>query len=386
MVVCTGGSAPNNSSLGIVEISGSFLNSILPGGLQWFDAYLWLVPPFTVDIPAFCATDPPALPTLDDADLLSIVTGGRLGSLLVGIQKAQQLLSVYAWYQMCHCVGTSTPAPPAGQAQPTGSPVLNPPGVGTGSIECARLVSNQEIVPPSKFVNQISMNLPVGAQSVALTMANISAGALHNNMQWAYRFVDVTNNNPVGVPTLPVVASGVTRTDILTVPPTGTRFEASVTVGNVTVTNLAQTTAVVTCSSTPLLPVSPPDPQTDGLLRQILNLVTLIQRQAVPFAYVPGTVHSGLSGAGTISIQGLIGAKVAVTTLPAALGVEGTTPAEHFDLGWITFATADGYPSSYRLEHNPQLMLPARCGAYTEIDYDLHPGVVVTITELKREP
>jgi hypothetical protein len=119
---------------------------------------------------------------------------------------------------------------------------------------------------------------------------------------------------------------------------------------------------------------------------QILGLVTLIQRQSVPFAYVPGTVHTGLSGAGTLSVQGLIGAKVAFTTLPSELGRVGTSPVELFDAGFITWGTADGYAQSEHLEHSPQLSLPARCSAFTSLAYDLHPGVVVTITELVREP
>jgi hypothetical protein len=118
----------------------------------------------------------------------------------------------------------------------------------------------------------------------------------------------------------------------------------------------------------------------------IQQLLTLIQRQAVPFAYVSKTVHSGLSGAGSISVQGLLGVKLECTTIPSSLGVAGTSPAEHFDLGWITWGTADGYPQSVRIEHSPQLSLPARASAFTSIAYDLHPGVVATITELQREP
>jgi len=62
------------------------------------------------------------------------------------------------------------------------------------------------------------------------------------------------------------------------------------------------------------------------------------------------------------------------------------SPDEHFDLGFLTFGTPDGYPTSIRIDHNPQLALPARCGAYTDLAYTLHPGVVATITELRREP
>ena len=141
-----------------------------------------------------------------------------------------------------------------------------------------------------------------------------------------------------------------------------------------------------TTGDTPAAPCCPPDPAIAAMIQQIWEQVNLIQRQAVPFAYIPGTVHAGLSGNGTIGISGLLGAKVDVTTLPASYGRAASLPVEYFGLGFITFGTADGYPSSYKLEHDPQLMLPARCSAYTDLSYDLAPGVVATITELVREP
>lgn len=136
----------------------------------------------------------------------------------------------------------------------------------------------------------------------------------------------------------------------------------------------------------PSQPCCPPDPEIVGLLSVILENVRLMQRQLAPFAYVSGTAHAGLSGAGVFDIQGLIGIKVNVTTLPSSLGLAGSSPTEHFDLGYLTFGTDDGYPHSIRLERSQQLELPARCSAFTHLAYDLHPGVVVTITELVREP
>lgn len=135
-----------------------------------------------------------------------------------------------------------------------------------------------------------------------------------------------------------------------------------------------------------VLPCCPPDVTTQAYLDLILQAVTLIQRQSVPFGYVSGTAHAALSGAGAIAIGGLLGAKVDLTTIPGSYGREGTSPTEFFDLGFVTFGTADGFPSSYRLGKQSNLFLPARCGAYTVLDYDLAPGVVATITELVREP
>ncbi len=113
--------------------------------------------------------------------------------------------------------------------------------------------------------------------------------------------------------------------------------------------------------------------------------MTLIQRQAVPFAYINGAVHSDLSGAGAFAISGILGVRMEVTTLPGYLGRLGSSPTEYFDAGFVTFGTADGYPHSIRVEHNPQVELPARCSAFTQFAYDLQPGVVIRVTELVRE-
>lgn len=136
----------------------------------------------------------------------------------------------------------------------------------------------------------------------------------------------------------------------------------------------------------PAQPCCPPDPAVVGLLSTILENVRLMQRQLAPFAYVSGPAHTALSGAGTFDIQGLLGVRVNVTTIPGRVGEAGTSPTEYFDLGYLTFGTADGYPHAVRLERAQQLVLPARCSVFTTLAYDLTPGVVVTITELVREP
>jgi hypothetical protein len=82
----------------------------------------------------------------------------------------------------------------------------------------------------------------------------------------------------------------------------------------------------------------------------------------------------------------LLGVKVALTTDPPSLGIVAGTPDQLFDRGFVSLGTLDGYPTDYAIEHNPTLILPPRCSAFTELGYTLHSGVVATITELVREP
>jgi hypothetical protein len=134
------------------------------------------------------------------------------------------------------------------------------------------------------------------------------------------------------------------------------------------------------------LPCCPPDESTSALMQQILGYVQLIQRQIAPFAYVAGTAHAGLSGQGEISVQGLIGARVTLTTTTAAVGVVDGDPDVVFDAGWINFGDTSGFSSRRFINASPIQFFPPAAGQYTRIGYSLAPGVVATITELVREP
>ncbi len=114
--------------------------------------------------------------------------------------------------------------------------------------------------------------------------------------------------------------------------------------------------------------------------------VQLIQRQSVPFGYIVSTVHAGLSGDGTISVQGLIGLAISVTTLPSRAGVLAGDPNVYFSLGWVNVGTADGWFSRQELRHNPQVIFPEDMGAVTLVGYSIPADVTVSITELVREP
>lgn len=130
----------------------------------------------------------------------------------------------------------------------------------------------------------------------------------------------------------------------------------------------------------------PPDPAVMQLLRAILESSQLIQRQAVPFGYVASTVHTLLTGTGSIAVTGLIGALVTVTARNSAVGSEAGTPPTLFEAGWIRWGNADGFSQREWIEADTQVSLPAAAGQYTRITYTLTPGTAVTITELVREP
>jgi len=134
----------------------------------------------------------------------------------------------------------------------------------------------------------------------------------------------------------------------------------------------------------------------DAIQRQLLGLATnlqlnrsdvrLIQRQKVPFAYLPGTNHVGLTGNGTFTVSGILGLSVAFSATPPGLSsdVDSIAPSSYF-LGWINLGTVDGWLRKIPLVHNPQLILDVEA-TITTVEYELPPLTTAAILELRSEP
>jgi hypothetical protein len=355
------------------------------------------------DLTTFCPNGPPAPPTFTVTDIAALLSPIPNAARNTAVGKFNDFLGGVFWPILCDCSG-GTPVVAAPSTYPANGP--QSPPVAPVNPNCEGLTNSNGT--PGPWISPSAgptfwaagatanpwgyLTWPVSVPtSFRITLKNTIVTGAGVTITFAYeQRLAYSTSHSGGVPTV-TVAPGGTQTVVITAIPGRTILE--LWIDSVTGTGTGDTvgsTMEAFCGGAapgaPQLPCCPPDPSTQAQLDAILSLVTLIQRQGVPFAYVPGTVHAGLSGAGTIAISGLLGVKVDVTTLPAAIGREGTTPTEYFDLGWVSLGTPDGYPQSARIEHNPQLLLPARCSVNTELAYDLHAGVFVTITELKREP
>jgi hypothetical protein len=114
-------------------------------------------------------------------------------------------------------------------------------------------------------------------------------------------------------------------------------------------------------------------------------MVTLLQRQLAPFAHILGESDGGLSGQGTIGVQGLLGVKCELTTIPASYGVEVGSPDFHHDVGWLSVSTPDGFIDERRVTAATTSWFPRLMSDATVIGYSFSPGVVATITQIVRE-
>jgi len=356
------------------------------------------------DATTLCGTDPPAAPAFTAAELEALFTITPSTDFENGLAKLRDLVSNVLWYTLCQCTSTTTPAQPA--------PVALPPTVfigAGGNANCAEYESGEHsqsgsvshiisIIPPTEtvmiftadYVNN-SILLPAGATSITLTGtldSNTYTGA-GNPASMFYQF----NNGAALVGGGGGVSfEGAPKTKQLTVavPPGATR---------VTITFLKAFSNVYEVDGHATLDIScggpntaapggccPPDPSVVQLLQQVQTLVTLIQRQHVPQAYINGSTHVGVTGAGEIAVSQLLGVKLTPGAIPSHFGAAAGDPDELWLDSWITWGNADGWTPREWLRHSPQISLPSNAHLYTKLGHSFAPGISVDVQELEPEP
>jgi len=400
-VLCGGGasSPKTGQSAALIVGSGYAIQLLEDSGNPFLIAAAPFVPLATLALNAFCATDPPAQPTFTLAETSAILSLQFGDDFNAGISKLSDLIQNLLWYQVCQCDTAAQPTPPAALTPPAGTPLV----ISGADTRCSeqRNGSNTIGAADGAFHLQDSANwtslLALGgavpfsgtphAVELDLHVAHVGGTPTTYGFRWEW-CAGSFGASPISHIDYSV-ASGTHHVVRLTIPPTAISYNVYTSHTTTPTSDNPISGVTLYCGSGvqgPESPCCPPDSFTASLIQQLIGQVNLIQRQAVPFGYVPSTVHTALSGAGSISVSDLIGVLVDITTDPSSLGVEGTSPAELFDRGWITWGTDDGYPQSIRLTRRHQVSFPARAGLFTTVAYDLHPGVVVTITELLREP
>lgn len=397
--VCGGGtSAPKTGSAAVVDYGAGLLAAI-------FGAYdlVWLIPiiPFVglapLALSTFCATDPPsvtALTTAESEALLQLQFGSDFDS---GLTKVKDMVLRMLWYENCMCTSGSAPSAITLPAPPTNAPITQQPA-GSLPPACDRHVLNNNTVGATGTgqmdgASGLLFTLPEALRATVTFHAGqySASGASNIRLQ-----VGTSCNATIFDQPLVNISGDVWQMQCQI--PALLHCGGSETWRWQVVGTFAHTTAVATydvlieffCGITlgadggqaPCVT----DPTVLASLDNILSLVTLIQRQIVPFATIGGAAHTGLTGQGTISFDGLVGVKIMVTTLPGYVGLISGDPDELFDVGWFAWGNADGFAPREFISHSPQLSTPPRGSVYTTLGYSLNPDVVVTISEISREP
>lgn len=403
--LCGGGDSRVKPGLAEIIVLGSgVVASLLNNrGRFWAAVVAPLVGVISYDALNLCQNDPPAEPTITADDALAILNINDLDAFAAAIAKFRDLIIRAAWFEFCECV-----APP----QPDLAPLPQPPGwpdLGRlyqpgPSVPCLHLTAEGE--PATTHTNQNQGTawepfdtlidttwtvhaIPTGATQVRFRYTTELNGANHGQTRFvwqAFTLHHTANRNPGGFHDgfAPLTFdTGLVPIDA----------DAAIMV----VKSFRQNSSVPTddlmaiqvdyfCGGGGGLSPCGPDPMTLGLLQQLVQLTTLIQRQAVPFAYIHGTAHNDLVGDGEIAVQGLIGMLVDITAVPAgAVGTTAGNPDVLFGAGWFNWGNADGFTGREHLSALSQLSLPAAAGQFTRFAYSLPPGLEVRLTELVRE-
>lgn len=396
--VCGGGTSSEKTGFGATlalsaPAIAALLNNIPTAWAAPLAGYIGLV---TYELVTYCASDPPAVPTITAADVAALFTFLDPIGHTAAVAKFEQLIGAFLWFDVCKCDSGATPTIPSPPAAPTGMPSINPPAIGpaypTGSV-C--LQTAQSFVSTSAdTVHQLDVALPTGATTVTVTFH-----ALENVASTTGPFASVFFKNAGGSFVGTGAATGASAGGAPIESATATVPSTAVTMNmewgksgswTAPATVHVDATWSVNCGSGSgggTVPVPcPTDPYAMALMQEILGLVRLIQRQQVPFAYIASTSHSGLTGSGSIAVQGLLGMALHLTITGSIVGAEDGNPDFLWDAGWVNWGGADGVTPRERLTAQDQISLPALGGQFTAFHYSLPLGVTMTAQELTREP
>lgn len=394
MVVCAGGSEKQADAPDYINIDPGFLASFLPPGLAWLAPYVPYIVPIQLDLNAFCALEPPELPSIDASDVWSIISKDAVGLGLSAGYKFAQLLHYVAWYRFCKCSTGSTPGIGTLPAAPSGLPAVNPPAYVTPPAATPCVVSDDNPV-------DYSPNNGLNSRGILIwNQRNVTA------IRWTFTVTVITPPGPnISVTVkqwdsnngqVQTYARGINLGHVTgfsyTASRVGTSTFSDVTVnadGTAGLTRVQVHSEAYCDGNIPggtLDPCCPPDTIAQGQLASILQTVTLLQRQIAPFASVSGASHSGLTGTGELDVQGLVGVRVDLSSPPGGVGVVYGTPDALFQAGYLAWGNGDGWSRPEPITSQHYKSTPYAASLSTKLGYTFPPGVTATIVELVREP
>lgn len=388
-------------------ITSLFLAAKLDPQLSWLEKYIAASASIAnIHLPDFCTIDPPADPGLSGTDLIAILVLGNSNPDPGPMQRLAQLIERGLWNALCQCTSGGPPTVTVPTTPPSGAPDVNPPAVpGVPTIgDCytnafvGGAISNGfnpgYYTTGSRSSTPTRQPLPSGATNVKTCGQAYTPGAVPYDTTLGFQFwnaagtslgigvlVDVgPTGNPPGAPT--------SQCKTQAIPAGAVAFDLYQSDGDgAGKTGNWDAQWSISCgglSGSASTPCCPPDDIAAGLLTSIYQMVTLIQRQLVPFASIHGASHAGLSGNGSISVFGLQAVKVDISSAPGRVGEVDGEPVTLWDVGWINLGTADGFGPRQFITSDPFLLQPVP-GNVTVIGYSIPDDVTVTITEIVRE-
>lgn len=377
-------------------IGSAIADALVAGEVSWFAAAASAVGYLTFDLASLCATDPPGFPNIDAARLAGYFNPLNPQGAQQLRDDALQMLETLLWTDYCQCVSGPQPSKPLPPSPPPGyqnnNPNVAPPG---SPAACATY-------GPGGGLRSFLGTPPT--VSIALTNFGIvPAGA--SGVTWEIQWQDWTPNVFPLNATLEVLYSGTTPSTInhstIALPVAGqsttlqcniagpvAQIQGILTNSQVTAADGFHSLETVRyfcggATGQPGLDCCPPDPTLQTMILQVMQLEQLILDQlGGSKSYKRGTAHTGLTGTGTLSVTGLFGVLIELTSgVPTVPQLPGVPPYE-FSVGWISCLTGDGMIDEVRITRQAQVWSSRLAPLATVFGYQLNAGFTATITEL----
>jgi hypothetical protein len=360
--------------------------------MPWAYTFGAYVGTLTFQIDDFCTADPPDVPDIGATDVLAVISIADPIAHAAAISKFTPLVAAFLWYDLCECISGAQPSPPESVDNPADI-AINPPSVPTtaagASCHDELHVGELENGGPFTYAHWAWHGNPSSLTSYRIVIHQ-GRGTNGQIAPATWRIIQ-TGNSSIGL--YYDVTPPAAYDHVLDIPVVSPATEITVQgTSSYEATPGDKTTVEIIgyCDGSPSAaggqqPCCPPDPTLQAVVNAILETVRLIQRQSVPFAYVPGAAHESLTGSGELDIQGVLGIKVTPAAVPSWAGVTGGDPDELWLESWVTWGNADGWAERIWLRHAPQVSFPPMAGQYTKLGYTLAPGLEVDIVELVRE-
>jgi hypothetical protein len=399
------------------------------------------------NLPTICAIDPPPMPNITAADVSAVFNPFfNVTQNDVSTQKFRDLLTILIWASFCQCNSAPQPPAPVAPAPPSGIPTLTPAFSGLSAVLGMTPQNTKAFhgAPPanwflpgfndtawtgvdarpgdnfadgSEYYNATTIHgeqqliLPAPARSVsASAVAGLNPDSI--NLRWTFDLTSVPTVEPyIGLYCAwPAGFSGAPGSAWINGKVQGVIFNPNNWLGRykdlVVGRNVIALSIAMNCNGAPPggglffrwqgqgTQQVPTDCclQTQQQLNMVLSgvqaamrQINILQRALVPFADILGTAHAGLTGSGSFAVQGLLGVKIELTTLPASYRQDASTPPYIRSAGWVSMSDPNGFIDETRVHANPQNWLSRIASEATTVGYSFSPGIVATITELKRE-
>lgn len=408
-VICGGGDSEARAGAeGVVYLGTAAISLALSRipGLAWAVQLAPFLAPILFDVNTLCSIDPPDDPGFMGTDAVALISPIHPDK-QAATERFRQLVLRFAWYQFCQCSTAATPAPPAAPTAPTGLPSL--PGGSLPAGPCGTYDATASAQPINCRQPLIGSQAASGhptCPDTTLTLVPIPTGAVSWQADQSItgtvdpggdllaRILWYTSSAAVISGTFLANAAGGSTSETGAVPSNATQFFADTTFADGGSSLNLRLSFFCSGPGAVESPCCPPDEIATGMLSQILaavagvqEYVTLIQRQAVPFATVDGDSHLGLTGAGEIAVQGLVGVRVGlVDTMEGTVGATDGHPETLYNTGWIRWGDSAGWRERVMIDSETLLSTPYAAGAMTKIGYSLPPGAEIDIVEVVREP